>query len=1060
RASGPQSLGTALGGRIAGAVDINGHLVGGDILLIVDYTNGGSKPVISVREWSTNSGGSWFLIADSLTTGKAFVVTNTSNVAAVAPGQGVSPNGSFTDTTVALQFVEFGLDLTGLNLLPIDPCNPLATALFQTRSSASFTSSLMDFALGRFAVIPPPLADAGPDQASCPQGDVSTFTLAGSAANGTPLWSVLSGRVAITDPTSLTSTITDTGTGTAVLLLTVTSNQNCGAATDTVVFTINPNPTVSVNNTDVCGGVSGTLTATPSGGTGAKTFAWSTGATTSTISSSTAGTYSVTVTDSKGCTGSGSGTLSLNPNPTVSVNSPTVCASALPATLTATPAGGTGAATFSWSTGATTSTISTSTAGTYSVTVTDTKGCTGSGTGTLTVNPNLTVSVNNPAVCGGLAATLTASASSGTPAYTYSWSTGATTSTISTTTAGTFSVTVTDSKSCTGSGSGTATVNPNPTVSVPNVEVCASAAPATLTATPSGGTGASTFAWSTGATTSTISTSTAGTYSVTVTDTKGCTGSTSGTLTIDPNPTVTVANDSVCPGSSATLTANASGGTGAKTYAWSTGATTSTISTSTAGTYSVTVTDTKGCTGSGSASVITRTPPSPSATGGSITCFDPCTTISASPAGLTYSWTGPGGFTSSAQSPTVCDSGDYSVTVTDTHGCTGTASAHVSNVIPPSGTCGADGAITLGFELDGDPNAVAPNPPDDWNLIFNGSAHPTSTTGIVSDFPSKADDYFVIGTKDIVDVTQWHYNVQSTPDKDDILNAGAAEYGTRLYFFGDRYSVNGNAQIGFWFFQDTVHLNTSSNTFTGQHEIGDLLVLSNFIQGGGTPVIFAYEWVGSGGSDGSLNKLTLNASNSFAITNSTVSTPPWLYNPKGKSPSSYPKGAFFEGGIDVACLPGVNPCFASFLIETRASASVTAELKDFVIGSFTVGVGAQAQAALAPRLNGGEQAQSVAKPAGYALHANYPNPFNPTTQIKFDLPEASHVRLSVFNILGQEVASLVNGTMGAGFQSVEWNTSNREGAALPSGVYFYRLQATSLTSGTEFHGEMKMVLMK
>src|ERR1041385_2329485 len=167
RASGPQSLGTALGGRIAGAVDINGHLVGGDILLIVDYTNGGSKPVISIREWSTNSGGSWFLIADSLTTGKAFIVTNNTNVPAVAPGQGVSPNGSFTDTTVALQFVEFGIDLTGLNLLPIDPCNPLATVLFQTRSSASFTSSLMDFALGKFAVIPAPQANAGPDQAVC-----------------------------------------------------------------------------------------------------------------------------------------------------------------------------------------------------------------------------------------------------------------------------------------------------------------------------------------------------------------------------------------------------------------------------------------------------------------------------------------------------------------------------------------------------------------------------------------------------------------------------------------------------------------------------------------------------------------------------------------------------------------------------------------------------------------------------------------------------------------------------------------------------------------------------
>src|ERR1043166_10136394 len=110
-------------------------------------------------------------------------------------------------------------------------------------------------------------------------------------------------------------------------------------------------------------------------------------------------------------------------------------------------------------------------------------------------------------------------------------------------------------------------------------------------------------------------------------------------------------------------------------------------------------------------------------------------------------------------------------------------------------------------------------------------------------------------------------------------------------------------------------------------------------------------------------------------------------------------------------------------------------MKGFVVGSFTVGVGAQAQAALAPRLNGGEQAQSVAKPAGYALHANYPNPFNPTTQIKFDLPEASHVRLSGFHILGQEVATLVNGTMAAGYQSVEWNSANRAGASLPSGVY-------------------------
>ena len=99
-------------------------------------------------------------------------------------------------------------------------------------------------------------------------------------------------------------------------------------------------------------------------------------------------------------------------------------------------------------------------------------------------------------------------------------------------------------------------------------------------------------------------------------------------------------------------------------------------------------------------------------------------------------------------------------------------------------------------------------------------------------------------------------------------------------------------------------------------------------------------------------------------------------------------------------------------------------------------------------------------PEEYALHANYPNPFNPTTSIKFDLPEQSVVRLSVFNILGQEVAVLVNGVVEAGFRNVEWNATAQSGYALPSGVYIYRMQATALSSGKEFIQTNKMVLMK
>ena len=83
------------------------------------------------------------------------------------------------------------------------------------------------------------------------------------------------------------------------------------------------------------------------------------------------------------------------------------------------------------------------------------------------------------------------------------------------------------------------------------------------------------------------------------------------------------------------------------------------------------------------------------------------------------------------------------------------------------------------------------------------------------------------------------------------------------------------------------------------------------------------------------------------------------------------------------------------------------------------------------------------------LLQNYPNPFNPVTEIKFTLPEAVKVTLKVYNIIGQEVASLVNGIEEAGFHSVKFGGSN-----LPSGTYIYRLQANS------FVQTKKMVLLK
>lgn len=76
-----------------------------------------------------------------------------------------------------------------------------------------------------------------------------------------------------------------------------------------------------------------------------------------------------------------------------------------------------------------------------------------------------------------------------------------------------------------------------------------------------------------------------------------------------------------------------------------------------------------------------------------------------------------------------------------------------------------------------------------------------------------------------------------------------------------------------------------------------------------------------------------------------------------------------------------------------------------------------------------------------ALHENYPNPFNPATKIRFDLPEAAHVRLVLYDVMGREVARLVDGQMEAGYRSVTWNAAD-----VPSGVYLYRLTAGQFTA--------------
>jgi flagellar hook assembly protein FlgD len=98
-------------------------------------------------------------------------------------------------------------------------------------------------------------------------------------------------------------------------------------------------------------------------------------------------------------------------------------------------------------------------------------------------------------------------------------------------------------------------------------------------------------------------------------------------------------------------------------------------------------------------------------------------------------------------------------------------------------------------------------------------------------------------------------------------------------------------------------------------------------------------------------------------------------------------------------------------------------------------------------------------PETFSLKQNYPNPFNPTTSIEFSLPVAADVELVVFNILGQQVASLINGQRAAGNHSVLWNANDSKGMKLSSGIYFYMLKASGI-DGNEFQEIKKMVLLK
>ena len=227
---------------------------------------------------------------------------------------------------------------------------------------------------------------------------------------------------------------------------------------------------------------------------------------------------------------------------------------------------------------------------------------------------------------------------------------------------------------------------------------------------PTGGVTPYTYLWSNNATTNPATGLVSGTYTVTVTDQTGC--SSTNSVFVDDVGAPSVAIDGattdleICDGDTGFINVDVAGGTPGYTYAWDHGPTQEDISYTVGGTYTLTITDSAGCTASLSITVIVNPLPTPTASNGGPYCVGDQVQLSVN-GYASYSWEGPQGFTSTAQNPTINNaiapqSGTYSVTVTDSNGCTGVGSTNVViNSLPlvtfpnPGPLCQGDPPTTM-----------------------------------------------------------------------------------------------------------------------------------------------------------------------------------------------------------------------------------------------------------------------------------------------------------------------------------------------------------------------------
>jgi gliding motility-associated-like protein len=442
--------------------------------------------------------------------------------------------------------------------------------------------------------------------------------------------------------------------------VTVTDTNGCTGVTQTFVTESLSLEPVIIGDANICEGETSTLDA----GAGFATYLWSNGEITQTIIADSTNNYTVTVSDSQGCTGENTFSLIINQNPTATISGIEVLCEGEISTLDA----GTGFSTYLWSNGENTQTIDVDSSDVFAVTVTDSNGCSDETQINITVNPNPTPTISGQSsFCEGNNATLDA----GIGYDTYLWSTGDTTQTITVVDGNLYSVTVTTPEGCTGETSLDVIENSSLTpVILGDLNFC-DGDNSILDA----GSGYQTYEWSNGEITQTITVTQNGNYEVLVTDSDGCSGTANVNVSTFQNPSPIIAGSTTfCTGSSTTLDAG-----NYSTYLWSNGDTTQTIVVDVPNTYTVDVTDQNGCAGTASIVVTESSSLSPVISGFPAFCTGETTILNAGAGFTTYLWSD--GTTN--QTLEVGTANDYSVTVSDASGCTGEATISIIENMPP-----------------------------------------------------------------------------------------------------------------------------------------------------------------------------------------------------------------------------------------------------------------------------------------------------------------------------------------------------------------------------------------